>query len=76
MAPTLESLGIDRLSVADRFALAQAILDSIGAEPPGSTLTDAKRRELDRRWEDHLANPGDVVPWEQVRDEARARLKR
>jgi hypothetical protein len=32
MAPTLEALGIDRMSVADRIDLATAIWDSIGTE--------------------------------------------
>ena len=67
MAPTLESLGIDRLNVEDRIALANAIWESIEAEPDSSFLTDAKREELDRRLAEHAANPDDVVPWEVVK---------
>jgi len=76
MSPTLHDLGIDRLSVEDRIALAQAIWESIAAEPPPSFLTDAKRAELERRLADHKANPGDVVAWEQVEAEALARFRR
>lgn len=72
MSITLEALGIDRLSVEDRIALAQAIWESIAAEPQSSFLTDAKRHELARRLADHAANPDDVVPWEQIKAEARA----
>ncbi len=71
--PTLEQLGIDRLTVAERLALVQEILDSVSAEQPPVPLSDAKRQELGRRLADHLANPANVVPWEQVKAEALAR---
>jgi putative addiction module component (TIGR02574 family) len=76
MAPTLQALGIDRLSVEDRIALATAIWDSIVAEPHPPLLTEAQRLELERRLADHAANPGDVVPWGQIEAEALARFKR
>ena len=76
MTPTLQSLGIDRLSVEERIALATAIWDSIIAEPHPPLLTEAQRLELQRRLADHKANPGDVVPWEQVKAEALARFRR
>lgn len=76
MAPSLKELGIDRLSVEDRIALATAIWESVAAEPHPPLLTEAQRLELDRRLADHAANPDDVVPWEQVRSEALARFQR
>jgi putative addiction module component (TIGR02574 family) len=76
MPPTLQALGIDRLSVDDRIALAQAIWESISAQPHPSLLTEAQRQELQRRIEDHEANPDDVVPWEQVKAEVLARFRR
>ncbi len=30
-------------------------------------LTDDQRAELDRRWAEHLENPGSAVPWSDVR---------
>jgi putative addiction module component (TIGR02574 family) len=75
MAPTLESFGIDRLSVEDRIALATAIWDSIVARTHTPLLTEAQRLELDRRLADHAAHPDDVIPWEQVKVEALARFK-
>lgn len=74
--PTLEQLGIDRMTVAERLALVQEILDSVAADQPRPPLSDAKRQELDRRLAEHLANPDDVVPWEQVKAEALARWRR
>jgi putative addiction module component (TIGR02574 family) len=76
MAPTLQALGIDRMSVEDRIALATAIWDSIVTEPHPPLLTEAQRLELERRLADHAANPEDVVPWEQVKAEALARFQR
>lgn len=74
MSATLESLGIDRMSVDERIALAQAIWESIAEEPNQTFLTDAKRQELARRLADHAANPDDVVPWEQIKAETLARF--
>ncbi len=70
--PTLEQLGIDRLTTAEPLAPAQEILDSVAADQPRPPLSDAKRRELDRR----LADPADGVPWEQVEAAALARFGR
>jgi putative addiction module component (TIGR02574 family) len=74
--PTLEQLGIDRLTVAERLALVQEILDSVAAEQPRPPLSDAKRQELDRRLADAVANPTDGVRWEQVEAAALARFGR
>ena len=74
MPPTLQALGIDRLPVADRIALAQAIWDTVAAEPPAPLVTPAQRRELERRLADHPADPGDVIPWEQIKADALARF--
>ena len=75
MVPNLQALGIDRMSVEERIALATAIWDSIAAEPHPPLLTEAQRLELERRLADHAANPDDVVPWEQVKAEALARFQ-
>jgi putative addiction module component (TIGR02574 family) len=76
MAPTLQALGIDRMSIEDRIALATAIWDSIAAEPHAPLLTAVQRQELERRLADHAVNPKDVVPWEQIKAEALARFNR
>jgi putative addiction module component (TIGR02574 family) len=74
MSPTLESLGIDRLSVDERIALVQAIWDSISAEVERQPLTEAQRKEVDRRLAAHRTNPEAAIPWEQVEAEADFRL--
>jgi putative addiction module component (TIGR02574 family) len=75
MAATLQVLGIDRMSIEDRIALATAIWDSIAAEAHPPLLTEAQRLELERRLAVDAANPNDVLPWEQIKAEALARFK-
>lgn len=76
MAPTLSSLGIDQLSVPERVSLVHAIWDSIAADQSAVPLSDSQQQEILRRAAKHDGSPQPVVPWEQVRDEALARLKR
>ena len=72
----LQQLGIDRMSVSERIALSQEILDSVAADLPRPPLSEAKRQELDRRVADADANPDDGVPWEEVEAAALARFHR
>ena len=67
MSPIVQALGIDRLSRDQRIALVLEIWDTIAAEPQQPLLTEAQRRELERRIAEDDANPDDVVPWEQVK---------
>jgi putative addiction module component (TIGR02574 family) len=73
MTPTLHDLGLDRLSVEDRIALAQALWDSIAQEVEQAPLTPAQRQELERRLADSIARPDAVTPWEEVKARALAR---
>ena len=75
MSPALKALGIDRMSAAERIALAQEILDSVVAEQLPPPLSEAKRQELERRLAAHEADPSDVVPWAQVEAEALQRFR-
>ena len=75
MAVTVKSLGLDKLTREERIALVDEIWESIGTEPK-PPLSEAKRQELIRRVEDDDAFPDDVVPWETVLANTRARLGR
>lgn len=69
MSNTLQQLGIDRLSSADRLELIGLIWDSLG--PVDAADVPAwHQREVDRRRAAADANPEAGVPWE----EAKARL--
>ena len=76
MSPTLRELGIDRLSIEERLALAQQLWDSVATDLERQPLTAAQRVELERRVAAADANPAEGVPWEAVRAEARARGQR
>ena len=58
-----------KLPAGDRAELAMALWESLtDAEREGElALTDEQRAELDRRWAEHLENPGSAVPWSEVR---------
>lgn len=75
MSPTLESLGIDRLSRDQRLALVQEIWNTIAAEQHPPLMSEAQRRELERRVAEDDTAPDDVIPWEQVKAQALARLE-
>lgn len=76
MSATMKSLGLDRLTLDERIALAEELWASIAAEArPGSFLTDAKREELARRIAEHDADPDSAIPWEQVKAEMLARVQ-
>ena len=69
-------LDIVGMSIAERIALAQEILDTVAAEQPHTPLSLAKREELDRRISDHSENPDEGVTWEVVEAAALARFAR
>ncbi|HEV3386851.1 MAG TPA: addiction module protein [Gemmata sp.] len=74
MSVTLESLGITQMSIDDRIALVEEILDTISADQEKLPLTDAQKAELDRRMAAYKANPTAVIPWEQIKAESLARF--
>jgi putative addiction module component (TIGR02574 family) len=55
-----------QLSPEERLDLAEELWDSLAEEelPP---LTEAQKRELDRRMAEHEKNPQRAAPWEEVR---------
>lgn len=73
MSPAAENLGIERMSIEERLALAQELWDSVYTDLDVQPLTDAQRAELERRVAAADANPNEGVPWKTVLAEARAR---
>lgn len=73
MAPSLQELGLDRLSLEDRLSVAEAIWDSVEREVESAPLTEAQRAELERRLADSIARPEAVTPWEEIKARALAR---
>ena len=58
-----------KLPAADRAELAIALWESLSdSEREGAfELSDNQRAELDRRWAEHIENPGSAIPWSEVR---------
>jgi putative addiction module component (TIGR02574 family) len=74
VAVSVKTLGIDRLGIDERLALVDEIWASICRDSAKFPLTEEQRAELDRRVADDDASPEDVVSWDEVRADVRARL--
>ena len=66
MAVTIESLGIDRLSVAERLKLIDDIWDSLPEQVSPAEVPEWFRPELDRRRAEADAHPGNDTPWREL----------
>ncbi len=73
MTVTLESLGIDQLSVSERLSLIEQIWDSLPISPAASDLPASHLAELARRRSELDALPGEGKPWREVLDDLEQR---
>lgn len=55
------------LSIEERIQLVEVIWDSIAEHPESLPVTEAQRKELDRRLSDHVREPEAARPWAEVR---------
>ena len=55
------------LDIDEQIELAEAIWTGIVSRGLVPSLTEAQKLELDRRLADHLANPDDVIAWDDVK---------
>jgi putative addiction module component (TIGR02574 family) len=62
-------MDFSQLTVAERIQLAEDLWDSISEAPEILSLTDAQRKELERRLEAHRSEPDATLPWESLRQE-------
>jgi putative addiction module component (TIGR02574 family) len=62
-----------KLPADERAELAMALWESLTDEERESELelSSDQKAELDRRWAEHVADPGSAVPWEDVRRKLR-----
>ena len=68
MSPAMQSLGIDKLPAEERLVLLQDIWDSLVDEQATPKVTEAQKRDLDRRIAELDANPENVLTWEQIKE--------
>ena len=67
MSSTMKTLGIDRLTIAERILLVEEIWDSIAETPEAVPITAAQQEELDRRLAAYEADPKAGSSWEEVK---------
>jgi len=58
-----------KLSIPDRILLVEEIWDTIAEENQAFELTEAQKRELDRRLDLARANPGQGRTWDEIKAE-------
>jgi putative addiction module component (TIGR02574 family) len=75
MPPTTQDLGIDRLDVVARLALAEEIWESVAREVEQSPFAEPQRKEPERRLADRIARPDSVMPWDEIKARALARAR-
>lgn len=71
MSPSLQDLGIDRLSREDRLRLLGEIWDTL-TPITQEAIPESHREDLDRRLAAADADPAAGKPWEEVRERLRS----
>lgn len=69
------ALNLDGLSPEERLQLIEELWDSLSEKPKDVPLTDAQREELDRRLDDLDRSGPEGIPWEEVLQQIRTRLR-
>ncbi len=67
MSPTIQRLGIDQLSIAERLELIGLIWDSLTEDDASNDIQDWHRRELELRRASADAELDSGIPWEVVK---------
>lgn len=66
MSLTIESFGIDRLTVRERLELIERIWDSLPESVGPDEVPDSHLAELARRRAEAASRPGEGRPWREV----------
>ena len=63
------------LDIDEQIELVESIWTGIVSRGLEPSLTESQKLELDRRLADHLANPNDVIAWDDVKEAALAKIR-
>lgn len=74
MSSLMTSLGLDRLSREQQFALVGELVDAL-SEPAEAAMSEAQRRELSRRLALLDAGETNLHAWDEVESRALAKLR-
>jgi putative addiction module component (TIGR02574 family) len=67
------ALNIGEMSPEERLRLIEELWDSLNETPGTVPLTNAQRKELDRRLDDLERSGPEGIPWDQVLQQIRSR---
>ncbi len=67
MQREVDDRDFDELTVPEKILRVQDLWDRIADTPDDFELTEAQRRELERRLRDHERNPRSYTTWEELR---------
>ena len=67
MSATLQALGIDKLTIAERLAILDDLWENIASEPDRVPLLDSQREDLQRRLNAIEADPDRGSTWDEVK---------
>ena len=67
---------VDSWPVEDRIQLVQEVWDRLAGQGHEPGLSEEQKAELDLRLAEDDATPDDVIPWEEVKAQALARIRR
>ena len=64
MSPSLPA-AVRELPFAEKLQLVEALWDDLARSPERIPLSDSLKAELERRYQEYLANPGEGSSWEE-----------
>jgi putative addiction module component (TIGR02574 family) len=65
------TIEIDKLSPEDRLQLIEELWESLRRQPEAVPLTEAQRKELDRRLDEIDRGEAETIPWDEVKQRLR-----
>jgi len=65
---------IESWPLDDQIDFMQLLWDRLAEKPDAVVISASQRTELERRLTDHLANPNQGIPWEEVKARALGRI--
>lgn len=78
MSSVIMDVSIDQLRalpLEKRLEIIEALWESVEGEAGPYPISDDFADELDRRFQEHVDDPGSSIPWDQVRAEIRRQLR-
>ena len=58
---------VRELPFTEKLQLVEALWDDLARSPERIPLSDPLKAELDRRYQEYLANPGEGSSWDEVK---------